>query len=638
MDERQRAPSAPVITASRTTSRGQDGHTTTLIPCRPPRSIVVQPSPSPPLLRHNYDTNDGPQKSEYSRGMGIPSTRETAATQNALARPVPTLTRHVSTLDAPPHTTDRDFPRNRTPSRAGRNARPEIAVPAFAIEVGHRNGREYAASVLPPPLHIDAMREGQDGSTPHAAYANESRMTTTSECDVAHATRVATSSSTPARIHSALAPSRSVPPESPLAPPTLPRYSLPYVCANTTHLRTTSDACEKDTTPLDTVKSRKEYTRADSSRLAGALAQGRGEGPSRAHRVKPRANSTCLNTIAAALPYPRHSSLTPPPQLSIQPLPSRPMPSMHPAPTSCPRSIPLGDSTRTAPLSTDTRTQNGYAGANTICLARAPAAAHSAYSAAHRVGYSNSRGSEVRSLHLPMLAAASVLGQEEIPSGARGPQVVSLGMSAPTAPVREPTSPQGVFLHATNDLPPPPLPVPPPPPQGPALLPPPPPPGWPFPMSVEELGWVLAAVVMARRMDQEDEQCRRDEESEDGDSFIFEQDEMHTYEADPSHNFSSNSNDEHASDADTTSFVESTPWSLRHDSPISCSFDFDTIITRDWQEHEYPGNTNNSASPVSPPVAFLDIEPSDGDSQDWEEPSAPWDESGRDFADNDESE
>ncbi|KAL1657914.1 hypothetical protein GGF50DRAFT_121352 [Schizophyllum commune] len=66
---------------SRTTTRGQDGHTTTLIPCRPPHSIVVQPPSPPPLLHHNYGANDG-TRSKYLRGVAIPSTRETAALQN----------------------------------------------------------------------------------------------------------------------------------------------------------------------------------------------------------------------------------------------------------------------------------------------------------------------------------------------------------------------------------------------------------------------------------------------------------------------------------------------------------------------------------------------------------------------------
>ncbi|KAL1657915.1 hypothetical protein GGF50DRAFT_121353 [Schizophyllum commune] len=44
------------------------------------------------------------------------------------------------------------------------------------------------------------------------------------------------------------------------------------------------------------------------------------------------------------------------------------------------------------------------------------------------------------------------------------------------------------------------------------------PPGWPFPISITEMGWVLTAVVMAQRLDREDEQRQRDE---DEDSYPF---------------------------------------------------------------------------------------------------------------------
>ncbi|KAL1697970.1 hypothetical protein EV121DRAFT_297707 [Schizophyllum commune] len=127
--------------------------------------------------------------------------------------------------------------------------------------------------------------------------------------------------------------------------------------------------------------------------------------------------------------------------------------------------------------------------------------------------------------------------------------------------------------------------------------PPPPPPGWPFPLSVEEMGWVLAAVVMARRMDQDDEQVLHDEDD---------------------NNLSPVSPSDDGHDRDDG-------------SPTSSGSDFDVLAARDDNstQHEYDlvDNLVNSASPaLSPAAESADLEDNDEDMQDWGEASGYWSE------------
>ncbi|KAL1711422.1 hypothetical protein EV715DRAFT_268578 [Schizophyllum commune] len=138
-------------------------------------------------------------------------------------------------------------------------------------------------------------------------------------------------------------------------------------------------------------------------------------------------------------------------------------------------------------------------------------------------------------------------------------------------------------------LPPPPL-VPPPLP----LRPPATPPDWPFPISIEEMGWVLTAVVMARRMDQEDEQRQRDDEY-DYDQIDLQRDETDTGVA---------------RDLERGA---SSPELSAHGSDI---FGSDTMATLDEQEHDEYEDSFDPASSVSSPVASINIEHDDANA--WE--------------------
>ncbi|KAI3998500.1 hypothetical protein K525DRAFT_275108 [Schizophyllum commune Loenen D] len=647
MDERQRAPSAPVSTASRVTTRGQDGHTTTTISCRPPRSIVVPPPLPPSLLHRHHGTNDGTRESKYSRGMAIPSPREATTTQSDRARPALPPTPCNRPPKVPSHSVDRDFSRDLTLSRAGQTPTLEISTPAVAIEDGHRSGRERATPVpAPPPRHIDARREGRDSSTPREAYANGSRVMFSSERGVAHAKPIAASSSTvlappssrsesPLVVHPLQQPPADVraPPPRPgraaarssdartgqavsaqehainNASPTRrgarPSSFLPHVRAAThqspalTTLPTGRHARMEDFASLGTAESCKEYTGADGVRLAGAPAQGRGQGPSLAHCVAHRADSPCLHTTAAA--HPRQVSLRPSPRSIIQPPPLRPAPLKHPTPTFPSHLIPV--EVRVPPPS-PTGSRAAVSG-STLPAGRAQGSARTALPLVDaRLHEEHTRADIVRLARAPIIdghthnVAASVNGRTSFADPQRVPHAPWLAYSTSPTPATSlcnVSAPKGVPIHAIKHPPPPPPLMPPPLP----LRPPATPPGWPFPISIEEMGWVLTAVVMARRMDQEDEQRQREDEYDyDYDHFDLQRDETDTGMAyDLERGASSPKLSTHGGDV----------------------FGSDTMATLDQQD-EY-ADSFNPASSVSSPVASIDIEHDDADAWGSEEAS-----------------
>ncbi|KAL1671063.1 hypothetical protein EV122DRAFT_285362 [Schizophyllum commune] len=132
---------------------------------------------------------------------------------------------------------------------------------------------------------------------------------------------------------------------------------------------------------------------------------------------------------------------------------------------------------------------------------------------------------------LPSLSSARGHSYEQPPP--RGQQTAYFASPAHFAslahstPLYNDSPTQQVHIHATKHPPLPnlaasssracPMPPLPPPSYNSPLHAPPPPPGWPFPLSVEEMGWVLAAVVMARNMDREEE--RRRHEYDDSDHY-----------------------------------------------------------------------------------------------------------------------
>ncbi|KAL1709125.1 hypothetical protein EV121DRAFT_267584 [Schizophyllum commune] len=513
----------------------------------------------PPLLHHDRDPSNTTRESKSSREMANPITRETAGTLSDRARSVLPPTRCNWPPEVPSHTVDRDFSRDLAPSRAGRTSTPEISTPAVATEDRLRCGRERATPVpAPPPRHIEARCEGQDSSTPRVAYANGSRVMFSSERSVAHATPIAATSSTvlappsswsdsPLAVHPLRQPPADVraPPPRPVraaarssdartaqaasarehtindARPTRrgarPSSSLTHVRAATHHspalatLHTGRHARMENFASLGTADSRKEYTGADRVRLAGAPAQGRGQGSSRAHCVAHRADSICLNATAAA--HSRQISLMSPPQSIIQPPPSRPAPLKHPTLATHPISVevdappilppwPVARSsgrahqvTRLTPSLVDTRMYEEYTSADTIRLAGAPSVARVVPSAVPAAN-----------------GCASYAGPQCTGELSRAPPVayptsLDCARTSLGAPATE-----GVFINATKHPPPP---LPPPSTHQLSHSSSPTPPGWPFPISVTEMGWVLAAVVMARNMDREDE--RRQHEHDDDD-------------------------------------------------------------------------------------------------------------------------
>ena len=168
--------------------------------------------------------------------------------------------------------------------------------------------------------------------------------------------------------------------------------------------------------------------------------------------------------------------------------------------------------------------------------------------------------------------------------------------------------------------------------QGSSSLPPPPPPDWPFPMSVEELGWVQAAVVMARRLDQE--QRWRNEEYGDDHPFDLQLDESHKclVPSTPDHHRPTGDGElpepsvhdgyhAYSSDTDTAPSVASPPWSPRSDSPTLHNLDFNTSTAYGTHDYEYEDDdiASNSVVSASPCATLYDI---DSDMHGWEESSA----------------
>ncbi|KAI5822054.1 hypothetical protein K523DRAFT_358680, partial [Schizophyllum commune Tattone D] len=184
-----------------------------------------------------------------------------------------------------------------------------------------------------------------------------------------------------------------------------------------------------------------------------------------------------------------------------------------------------------------------YTSVGNAHFARAPAAVHSTRQAAgdyarqggggsHRRNGGFSGGNTPLSVHRGhSLSFAATHRRSRNGPPPHTMQLAPLGSPPQSMPLHDLAANPGVFSHATTH---PPLSAsfsrarpPPPPPLFSTISPShaiPPPPGWPFPLSVEEMGWVLAAVVMARRMEQEDEETGCDEydnydfvaESEDG--------------------------------------------------------------------------------------------------------------------------
>ncbi|KAL1697920.1 hypothetical protein EV121DRAFT_297763 [Schizophyllum commune] len=337
-----------------------------------------------------------------------------------------------------------------------------------------------------------------------------------------------------------------------------------------------------------------------------------------------------------------HARLAPcPPPPHLDPVPSRPARLEHPTPMVHPHSTPI--ELRTPPPQSTWSIARGVDMATRATRAEGRATVPSQGSACMRKEYTSSE--DFRLARAPVVAfgpARPVAGVHEQEWG-EGPQRVRADLlpathasldrhppschpapSAHATVMRGRATPEEARLLATkHPLPPlasPPPPMPFLPPQGSSSAPSPPPRDWPFPISVQELGWVLAAVVMARRMDQEDEQRRRDEEYEDDYPLdpieVNSDNDLLTHEVSNSEHTEGSVYDghEHASDADMIFSVESPLQSPRNESPSSFAFDFDMAITRDGSEDEdeYTGN-------------FDDLG--------WGEPSAPSDESGEDFVD-----
>ncbi|KAL1751302.1 hypothetical protein FB107DRAFT_251571 [Schizophyllum commune] len=309
MEKQQRAPSTPVSSGSRTTTKGQDGHTTTTTPCRPPRSIVVQPSPSPPLLRHNYDTNDGPRKSEYSRGVVIPSARETATLQNyrgtSTATFLSTYPSHPDAGGALPRVT-KNSDTGQAAARAN-NSITNISVsphpPRAAPEQPPLPSR-YCPSPWKPapskqltstPPHLTSFDVWVPPYRPIRSSARDS------DVRAAHPpTEMYDGCSGIGRRAS-----------------THPAHTAPLLPASTTEQRS-SDACPDRLALLATAKSREKYTSPDDFRLAGAPTQEREDGLGHAHRAASGADWARLVTSAAALPHSQRLTPSPPP-LSAHP-------------------------------------------------------------------------------------------------------------------------------------------------------------------------------------------------------------------------------------------------------------------------------------------------------------------------------
>ncbi|KAL1736712.1 hypothetical protein EV714DRAFT_266668 [Schizophyllum commune] len=150
---------------------------------------------------------------------------------------------------------------------------------------------------------------------------------------------------------------------------------------------------------------------------------------------------------------------------------------------------------RTAPLLADTRMYKEYTSADSVRLAGAPSVARVVHSA---VPAANGGASYADPQRMGELSRARPMAYPTSLDCAR----TSVSTSAT----------EGVSIDATKH-PPPPLPLP-------STHQPlhnasPTPPGWPFPISVTEMGWVLAAVVMARNMDREDERRRHEHDDDD---------------------------------------------------------------------------------------------------------------------------
>ncbi|KAL1684925.1 hypothetical protein GGG16DRAFT_40065, partial [Schizophyllum commune] len=194
----------------------------------------------------------------------------------------------------------------------------------------------------------------------------------------------------------------------------------------------------EDFASLATAESSQEYTGADGVRLAGAPSQERGEGLSRALRVEARTNSTRPNTTATA--YPWQVSLRPPPWSIIQPPPSRPAPLKHPTPTFHSHLIPVEvrvpppsstwplaaalhstlpagraqGSSRTAPPLVDARLREEYMNADHVRLARAPVSSGTARPVAE--GYETEGGERTRCSRANLQSATREPSGEHSPS------------------------------------------------------------------------------------------------------------------------------------------------------------------------------------------------------------------------------
>ncbi|KAL1724979.1 hypothetical protein EV714DRAFT_277968 [Schizophyllum commune] len=210
------------------------------------------------------------------------------------------------------------------------------------------------------------------------------------------------------------------------------------------------------------------------SHQSTGLAFSRGMGISNTLRMMARADNSGTNIPSS--PHLPRSALKPalplPPTPPLSHPPSRPAQIKHPSPLT---PAPVAPTTRTPRAAHLEEVHEEYMSADSVRLARAPEAA--------------------RVVHRAVLLAngvASYADRQHWDELSHAPLVACL-----TSPGHPPPSlPPPRTLQSPGSYPPTPT-------------------DWPFPISVTEMGWVLAAVVMARNMDREE--ARRRQEYDDDD-------------------------------------------------------------------------------------------------------------------------